>query len=188
MEEIYGETFAQTDYTQKPFPKGEYEQCTFESCNFSEADLSGCVFLECTFAGCNLSLAKLGNTAFREVRFTDCKMLGLRFDQCNKFLFDIKTDRCNCNNASFFQVKLVKATFRSTQFHEADFAESDLSGSVFDQCDLSNAAFDQTVLEKADFRTSYHYALDPEQNRIKQAKFSLGGLPGLLGKYQLEID
>ena len=188
MEEIYGETFTQKDYTQQPLVKGEYEDCHFESCNFSESDLSGCVFLECTFTGCNLSLVKLGSTAFREVAFKDCKMLGMRFDQCNKFLFHITTENCNCNNASFFQVRLAKATFRSTQFREADFSECDLGGSVFDQCDFSDAVFDQTVLEKADLRTSFHYSIDPEQNRIRQAKFSLAGLPGLLGRYQIEID
>jgi fluoroquinolone resistance protein len=71
---------------------------------------------------------------------------------------------------------------------ETDFAEADLTGSVFDHCNLSHATFDRTVLEKTDFRTSYNFSIDPEKNRIKKAKFSTMGLSGLLEKYDIEID
>jgi fluoroquinolone resistance protein len=63
-----------------------------------------------------------------------------------------------------------------------------LVGAVFYNCDLSAAVFENTHLEKADFRTAYNYHLDPESNRLKGAKFSFHGLPGLLGKYGLEIE
>jgi hypothetical protein len=43
------------------------------------------------------------------------------------------------------------------------------------------------VLEKADLRTSFNYLIDPEVNKMRKAKFSIDGLPGLLGKYELEI-
>jgi uncharacterized protein YjbI with pentapeptide repeats len=36
---------------------------------------------------------------------------------------------------------------------------------------LAQAVFDQATLEKADFRTAYIYSIDPEKNRIKEAKF-----------------
>jgi uncharacterized protein YjbI with pentapeptide repeats len=72
--------------------------------------------------------------------------------------------------------------------HEVDFTECDLCNSVFDNCDLTGAAFDKTNIEKADFRTSFSYIIDPEKNRIKKAKFSLTGLPGLLNKYDIEIE
>jgi uncharacterized protein YjbI with pentapeptide repeats len=72
--------------------------------------------------------------------------------------------------------------------HETDFAECDLTNGVFDNCDLSGALFDHTNLEKADFRTAFNYSVDPENNRIKKAKFSLPGVTGLLHKYDIEID
>jgi hypothetical protein len=53
---------------------------------------------------------------------------------------------------------------------------------------MERATFDQTILEKVDFRTSYHYSIDPEVNRIKKAKFSILGVAGLLGKYDIEIE
>ena len=59
---------------------------------------------------------------------------------------------------------------------------------MFDHCDLSQAVFDRTILEKADFRTSYNYSIDPENNKIKKAKFSMTGISGLLAKYDIEVE
>jgi fluoroquinolone resistance protein len=70
---------------------------------------------------------------------------------------------------------------------EIDLTESDLTSAVFDNCDLK-ATFDHTILEKADLRNSYNCTFDPENNRIKKAKFSLEGLAGLLGKYDIEVE
>ncbi len=71
---------------------------------------------------------------------------------------------------------------------ETDFAEADLTSSMFDKCNLERATFDQTILEKADFRTSYNYSIDPEINRVKKARFSILGVAGLLEKYDIEIE
>jgi hypothetical protein len=43
-------------------------------------------------------------------------------------------------------------------------------------------------LKKADLRTAYNYHIDPESNKLKKAKFSLQGLPGLLDKYGIDIE
>jgi len=69
-----------------------------------------------------------------------------------------------------------------------DFSEADLSGAFFDHCELHDAVFVQTNLEEADFRSAYGFEIDPEQNRIKSAKFSLYGIPGLLSKYGINIE
>ena len=43
-------------------------------------------------------------------------------------------------------------------------------------------------LEKADFRTAANYSFNPELNKMKKTRFSLSGLPGLLAKYDIEIE
>ena len=85
-------------------------------------------------------------------------------------------------------MKLKKTVYSKSQLVEADFAEADLTAAVFDRCDLERAVFDQTTLEKADFRTAFNYTIDPDANRIRKARFSLHGLPGLLSRYDIEID
>ena len=72
--------------------------------------------------------------------------------------------------------------------HEVDFTETDLLGSIFDNCDLHAAVFENTIVEKADFRNAYNYSIDPEKNYIQKARFSVAGLPGLLFKYNIDIE
>ena len=92
------------------------------------------------------------------------------------------------NIRCIYKTKIKKTTFKNSQLKEVDFTECDLTGSVFENCDLSNATFDITIMEKVDFRTAYNYSIDLELNQIKMAKFSIQGIPGLLSKYQIEIE
>lgn len=181
---IDDQTFEKVDFLEK----GEYENCTFNNCNFADNDLSSFKFIDCTFTGCNLSMAKLNNVVLRDVAFRDCKMLGLHFDACNDFSLSFSFDHCVLNFSSFYKIKIKQTVFSHSQLQETDFTEADLSQAVFDDCDLRQAVFDFTTLEKADFRTSYNYSIDPENNRIRKARFSIWGIRGLLDKYGIEID
>ncbi len=115
-------------------------------------------------------------------------MLGIRFDTCNSFGLSFSFDTCRLNHSSFYKIIIKKTVFRNSQLQGTDFAEADLSGAIIDNCDLAQAIFDRTILERADFRTSYNYSIDPESNRIKQAKFSITGISGLLDKYHIHIE
>lgn len=185
---ISDETFDKVDFKANPPKVGEYECCTFSSCDFSNTDLSEIKFVDCVFDACNLSLVKLSNTVLRDITFKGCKMLGLRFDSCNQFGLSFSADHCVLNHSSFYKVKLVKTSLKDCQLQETDFSECDLTASILRNCDLFGAMFDGTILEKTDLRTSCKYVIDPDKNRIKKAKFSLQGIPGLLTKYDIEID
>jgi len=100
----------------------------------------------------------------------------------------LRYENCLMNLTSFYKLKLKGIRFRNCNLQEADFTETDLTLSIFDGCDLERAIFEHTLLEKADFRSSYHYSIDPTVNRIKKAKFSRDGLAGLLDKYDIVIE
>ena len=68
-----------------------------------------------------------------------------------------------------------------------DFAEAILNEAVFSICNLLGATFDRTNLEKVDFRTATNFSIDPENNQIRKAKFTVDGLVGLVQKYDLKI-
>jgi uncharacterized protein YjbI with pentapeptide repeats len=84
-------------------------------------------------------------------------------------------------------MKLQKLKFVKCDLQEVDFSGADLTSAEFVKSDLQGAVFDRTTLEKSDFRSSYHYSINPDNNRIRKAVFSLEGLPGLLGKYDIVI-
>jgi uncharacterized protein YjbI with pentapeptide repeats len=188
MEQAYDQIFEKVDLGANPLKKGEYESCSFKNCDLSEADLIDIRFIECDFIGCNLSLAKFKKTSFQDVKFKDCKMLGLRFEHCDPFNLSFSFDNCQLNHSSFYQAKLKKTLFKNCQLQECDFTEADLSDAVLDNCDLARSTFENTILEKADLRTAYNYTIDLELNRVKKARFSLQGVPGLLGRYDIEIE
>jgi uncharacterized protein YjbI with pentapeptide repeats len=175
-------------YINEELLPGNYEKCTFMNCELHEAELSDYSFVDCTFDNCNLSMAKLRNTALKTVLFKNCKLLGVNFSDCKAFQLAFKFDNCNLSLATFFRLKMKGTKFRNCNLREADLSEADCSGSLFDNCDLLGAMFDNTNLEKADLRTAYNYSINPESNKIKQAKFSLHGLAGLLDKYDIEVE
>jgi fluoroquinolone resistance protein len=172
-------TFEGIDFTEKVSSKREFVDCTFINCNFSKSDLSDDDFIDCHFKGCNLSLTKVENTG---------KLMGIDFSRCNNFNFSASFENCPLDYSSFFQKKMKKTLFTDCSLKETDFTETDLSMTIFKNCDLLNASFVHAILEKADFRTARNYALDPELNKIKKAKFSFPGVTGLLVKYNIDIE
>ena len=185
---IQDQNFDKLDFTQEPLVKGEYENCTFTNCNFEETNLNDIKFMNCDFQDCNWSLAQLNGTVLREVKFKDCKMLGLQFEYCNDFGLSFSFENCQLNHSTFFQMNIKKTIFINCQLREIDFSESNLTNVIFDNCDLAQAIFINTVLDKADLRTAYNYSIDPENNRLKKAKFSILGISGLLDKYDIVIE
>lgn len=185
---IHDMTFDREDFTDPAFPPGEYENCTFAGCRMMNCDLSGVRFTDCVFRGCDMSLATLENTILHNVSFTDCKLLGLKFDSCDTFGFSVGFEGCIMDNCTFFKRKLAKTVFDRCRLREADFAGCDLREARFAGCDLARAQFTDTDLRKADLRTAVNYSIDPNLNKLKKARFSTGGLTGLLESFGIEIE
>jgi uncharacterized protein YjbI with pentapeptide repeats len=81
-----------------------------------------------------------------------------------------------------------QAKFQNCDLQETDFSMAELNQASFDQCNLSGAVFDATNLEKADFRTAYHFSINPTTNKIKKARFSKDCLEGLLNHLDINIE
>ncbi|MFT6794996.1 MAG: fluoroquinolone resistance protein [Maribacter sp.] len=185
---ISDKTYKGIDFTVKRLPRAEYEQCIFDTCNFSDGYLDGQNFMECTFTDCNLSNANIANTTFKEVGFQHSKMMGLRFETCNSFLMDFTFLDCHLNMSSFTGLELKNQKFTDCKLIGVDFTDSKLPQAVFDTCDLDKAIFSNTNLSKADFSTAFNFSIDSETNTLLNATFSTQGLPNLLRKHKLNIS
>jgi len=181
-------TYERQDYTEETLVKGNYDNCTFRRCNFAGADLKDVNFTDCVFEECDVSMAKTVGTKLSNISFLGCKMLGVKFEHCNPFLFSVSFRSCNLGMASFYQMDIRKTKFESCVLHEADFSEANLQEAVFNDCDLHGAVFNYTKLQKSDFRTAFNFNIDPEINALAKARFSRSALAGLLRKYQLVIE
>jgi fluoroquinolone resistance protein len=165
-----------------------YENCKFISCDLSYADMAEMVFIDCVFEGCNLSLVKVTNAGLQNISFKHCKLSGLDFSKGKDFLFELHFESCILDNAIFYKKKNKSAKFTDCSLVETDFTEADLTDCTFANCNLNRAFFNRTQLKNADFRTSYNYTIDPDNNNLKKARFSVQGLPGLLSKYDIRIE
>jgi len=181
-------TITNISYTTKALQKGEYDNCKFVNCNFSESYLSNITFLECEFINCNLSMVKTKGTTLKDVIFNNCKLVGFPFHDCNAFLLSVTFIDCQLNLSSFFNLKLKSTSFKSCKLEQTDFTNADLKASIFMDCNLYQTIFDNTILEDVDFRTSYNLNVNPETNRIKNAVFSKENALGLLSNYHINIE
>lgn len=185
---IDNQTFSKVDYKTHLLEKWEYEWCTFFQCDFLKSDISHIRFSDCEFIGCDLSMVKMIETSLQNVRFNECKLLWTEWKNCNAFLLEVSFEHCNLELSMFWGMKLKNTLFRNSDLREANFAQSNLAAAIFENCNLERVLFQKTNLEKANLLTSYGYTLDPEDNKIQGAKFSLEWLPGLLVKYNICIQ
>ena len=133
-------------------------------------------------------MTKLAHSGIKNCDFVNCKMVGVDFSVCNDFLFSVNFKNCQLDYSTFFQKKMKKTHFIECSLKEVDFSEVELAESIFNKCDLMGAIFENTNLVKADLRTALHYSINPEQNKLKKARFSYPGIIGLLEKYDIQVD
>lgn len=181
-------TFEKVLYNDKKINHREFEGCIFKNCDFSNSDFSYNTFIDCEFIDCNLSMTKLVSTSLKNVTFQNCKLLGIEFNTCDDFLFQVGFQDCILDYSSFVHKKMLKTKFLNSSFREVTFVGTNLSNSVFENCNLEGTLFNDTQLMAVDFRTAYNYKIDPELNQMKKAKFSTQGISGLLEKYDIKIE
>ena len=94
------ETFRNIDFSEEK-EIAEFDNCSFYNCKFNNKNLFGFNFTECEFFTCDLSSANLKNCSLNNCHFEECKLLGLRFDMCNPFLFEVNFKKSQLNFSSF---------------------------------------------------------------------------------------
>ena len=113
MNLIEEQTFTNKNFAENALEIAEYDSCVFNNCNFANANISRITFVDCSFVNCDLSMMNISDTAFKSVSFQDCKMLGLPFDNCAKFLFEVHFNDCMLNISSFYKLNSKKSSFKT---------------------------------------------------------------------------
>jgi fluoroquinolone resistance protein len=162
-----GQIFKSNDFSKKSLKKRFFANCSFDHCNFSECLLQDVRFCSCIFIGCNLSLPKLEGCRFQDARFIDCKIVGVEFFKCDKTFFSACFENCLLHYCNFSDLNMKNALFRGSKLRENYFTNTCLNG--------------------ADFSTATQYAIDPQTNKIKKARFSIPEVIGLLHGFDITI-
>ncbi len=186
--EYFNQVFDQNSEIGEQWREQEFEQCQFKKLDLSRKAFTGSSFVNCRFDDCDLSRVELGNTKLYDVTFLDCKLNHVDFSPCNAFAFHVDFQKCQLDYTVFLNRKLRKTNFVECSLREAQFLRCEMVGAVFNHCDLELARFEKNNLTQADFSSSYNLTVDPDENKVKKARFSLYNLPGLLTKYDLVIS
>ncbi|MGB9301543.1 MAG: pentapeptide repeat-containing protein, partial [Anaerolineae bacterium] len=84
------------------------------------------------------------------------------------------------SHSTFIGLSLQSVQIRDCVATDVDFREADLSQADFGSTDLSQSIFGNTNLSEADLSRARNYRIDPGQNVLKQARFSLPEAMSLL--------
>ncbi len=179
--------YTDIDFTIEKLPSGEYDQCRFIHCNFSEKHLSNYTFLECDFEDCNFTNTRFGGTTLNQITFTNCKMTGVDLSSSNDFMLSINFTNCILDLANCFQLNLSNTHFKDCSLKETDFTESTLTNAIFSECNLKGAIFENTQLQKADFTSARNFSIHPEKNRLTGALFSRTTIDGLVQHLKIRL-
>ncbi len=165
----------------------EFDKCSFSGCDFSQTEFRDCIFTDCTFTDCNLSMCLLTGSTVHNASFNRCKLLGIRFDHCNPILFSPRFEHSGLDYSWFTNLKMPRTMFTGCSLKSVNFSGCDLHDSDFADADLQGAIFDGTDLSGADMASASGFVIDPENNRLAKARFSLNNLDGLLARYEIKI-
>jgi fluoroquinolone resistance protein len=167
----------------------EFHDCTFVRCSLVESVLRDCRFANCSFQACDLSLLQVPNSTFSATRFEDSKVIGVNWTRANwpeaRLHRPLGFFKCAISHSTFIGLSLRQIQIQDCVAVDVDFREADLSQADLTSTDLSQSLFSNTNLTEADLSRAHNYRIDPTQNTLKGAKFSLPEAISLL--YGLDI-
>lgn len=182
-------TFKDSVLVDEEFETIVFENCTFTSCDFSNTKFLSCEFVDCIFEKCNLSNTKFPNSVINGDTFQYCKMIGIDFTISNSKLgLELNCTHCDLNYTNFKFLVLAKSIFNNCTLKESDFSNSNCKNVSYEGSDLLNALFSNTDLRESSFIGALNYVFNPNDNKIKDAKFSRSQVLNLLLVYKIKIE
>jgi len=173
--QLYGEIITNANFAKQHLPDLVVEDCLFEFCDFSAAELDNCRFIDCTFRNCNLSLIIVKNARFDNVEFIECKIVGVNWYELgenrimgNQLIFD----KCILTSSSFSGLQMRQSKLVECKLHDVDFANANCEGSDFSYSDCLEALFHNTNISKCNFCYAVNYNINLYTNVVNKAKFS----------------
>jgi fluoroquinolone resistance protein len=157
-----------------------FNNCTFTDCDFKESDFSASLFSDCIFKTSNLSLIKLTDTKLQNVHFDECKILGVDFTPISKLIVRLGFRHSQISECSFAALQLKGCAFLECRIRRSDFFKTNLTKSNFSGSDLQDTIFENSNLTAADFKNAHNFAINPLNNQLKNAEFSLPEAVSLL--------
>ena len=190
--EYTGKTFKKLTLSHADIRSIEFTECRFIGCEFQEAIFRGCRFVDCEFRTCDLRMLDVTDSSFRDVRFEESQAIAIDWTGAAwgkaGLLNKIGFTRSVLNYSTFVGLSLPELNLIDCLARDVDFSEADISGAKLNKTDLERSRFWNTNLTGADLTGAFNYTIDPTNNTLKQARFSLPEAMSLLYNLDIELD
>lgn len=178
------QVFKEVHLEHEQLDSSEFYDCVFSRCSFVESIFRRCRFVNCAFRECDLSLVQVPDSTFSSTRFESSKVIGVNWTQADWAMGGLGNPvgffKCAMSHSTFIGLSLRGIQIRDCAAVDVDFREADLSRADFAGSDLSRSMFGDTNLSEADLSRARNYHIDPGQNVLGGAKFSLPEAMSLL--------
>lgn len=167
-----------------------YEGARFDGLVATEADLSGCSFVDCVFHACDLTMARMLGTSVRGTRFEACRLLGVDVGAWRSDGLGIEATfrDCDLDLVQVHDVDLRSCTFEGGQARRSEWLRVDLREVVFDAVDLSGARFARCDLRGSDVRRASGVRIDVTDNRVTGLRVSMADALGIVIDLGIDVD
>lgn len=191
QKEFYDIKFSDLSLENEVLQEKIFENCQFESSKFNAAEFLNCKFIDCEFKNCDLSSVKVVNSTFNEVVFEDSKLIGINWTQAKwpqvSLMSPIKFYKCNLSHSSFYELSLKEIVIEECKANDVDFRFGDFAYASFIMSDFLGSHFVKTKLNHADFTEAMNYNINPVENDISKAIFSIPEVVNLLDCFDIKI-
>ncbi len=175
------------DASHAEFAGKNFYDCRFEGLAIMEANFKGCTFEECSFSQCDFTMAQLRGAQLRGASFQNCKLMGIDWSPAGGLTFAVSFDACVLTHCLFSDLRMKRTRIADCKVHEATFSGVDLEGADFSGSDLRGSRFQETNLEHADLSSAHNYAINPDDNRLRDTKFSVEAALSLVSRFGIIV-
>jgi fluoroquinolone resistance protein len=173
----FDEAFREVRLERDEVASSEFHDCLFANNSFVESIFRQCRFVNCVFRECDLSLVEWPGCMFTQTLFERSKMIGVNWTKAHwpetGLAEPISFVGCAISHSTFLGLTLPGIAIKDCVALDVDFREADLSKADLSGTDLVQSVFGNTDLSQADLSRARNYSIDPAQNVLHQAKFSL---------------
>lgn len=181
-------TFSDQEYGKNAAIGAVFDACTFVRCRFDGTVWKNIRFNDCIFRQCGVLNVQWHGTRLHHTTFTRCKLAGLNFGLLNiSLLFSVRFEDCKLLGCTFPHLEMAKMSFAGNDLEDCLFLEAALRRAVFVNVAFGGSRFRHCCLEGADFSGASDFVLDPRENDVREARFSVDSALELLKGFDIEI-
>jgi uncharacterized protein YjbI with pentapeptide repeats len=147
----------------------EFTNCVFQFLRGEGSVWKRARLEDCVFEDCDLTRAQVGHARFFGATFRRSKLMGIDWSGLGPNP-TVAFEECDLRYASFVKLNLRKTTFRACKAIEANFIECDMKEADFTDTDLGGTNFERSDLTKANFSTARNAFIHPARNTVKHAR------------------